>query len=78
MKHEGLLSLADLSQPDDFPAPPHNGPALSEMSSPLLVEPSDIKLDPAAGDTSASIGEIRKHWVYMQTTQMFFTPLYLT
>lgn len=57
MKHDGLLSLADLSQPDDFPVPPHNGPSLTEMSSPLPVEPNDIKLDPAAGDTPASIGE---------------------
>lgn len=57
VKHDGLLSLADLSQPDDFHAPPHNGPSLTDMSSPLPVEPSDIKLDPAAGDTSASIGE---------------------
>lgn len=58
MKHDGLLSLADLSQPDDFPAPPHNGPLLTDMSSPLQVEPGDIKLDPSAGDTSAaSIGE---------------------
>lgn len=57
MKHESLLSLADLSQPDDFPVPPHNGPSLTEMSSTLPVEPSDIKLDPAACDISASIGE---------------------
>uniref|UniRef100_A0A669E5P1 Nuclear receptor subfamily 1, group H, member 3 n=2 Tax=Oreochromis TaxID=8139 RepID=A0A669E5P1_ORENI len=54
MKHDGLLSLTDLSHPDDFPVPPHNGPSLAEMSSPLPVEPNDIKLDPAAGDTSAS------------------------
>ncbi|XP_069021885.1 oxysterols receptor LXR-alpha [Embiotoca jacksoni] len=53
MKREGLLSLTDLSQPDDFPAPPRNGPPLSEMSSPLPIEPNDIKPDPAAGDTSA-------------------------
>lgn len=57
MKHDGLLSLTDLSQPDDFPSPPHNGPSLTEMSSPLPIEPSDIKLDPAAADTSASTGE---------------------
>lgn len=57
VKHDGLLSLADLSQPDNFHAPPHNGPSLTDMSSPLPVEPNDIKLDPAAGDTSASIGE---------------------
>lgn len=57
MKHDGLLSLADLSHPDDFPVPPHNGPSLTDMSSPLAIEPSDIKLDPAAGDTSASTGE---------------------
>nr|BAV93046.1 liver X receptor [Lates calcarifer] len=55
VKHDSLLSLADLSQPDDFPVPPHNGPSLTEMSSPLPVEPNDIKLDPAAGDTSASL-----------------------
>lgn len=42
------LALTDLS--DDFPTPPRNGPALP-------VEPSDIKLDPAAADTSASSGE---------------------
>uniref|UniRef100_A0A8C2WAD7 Nuclear receptor subfamily 1, group H, member 3 n=1 Tax=Cyclopterus lumpus TaxID=8103 RepID=A0A8C2WAD7_CYCLU len=48
MKHEGLLSLADLSQPDDLPAPSHNGlpPADMRRRSPLLVEPSDIKPDP--------------------------------
>lgn len=57
MKHDGLLSLADLSHPDDFPVPPHNGPSLTEMSTSLPIEPNDIKLDPAAGDTSASIGE---------------------
>lgn len=58
MKHDGLLSLADLSHPDDFPPVlPHNGPSLTEMSSPLAIEPSDIKLDPASGDTSASTGE---------------------
>lgn len=44
------LPLTDLSRPDDFPAPPRNGPALP-------VEPSDIKLDPAAADTSAGSGE---------------------
>ncbi|KAF3686706.1 Oxysterols receptor LXR-alpha Liver X receptor alpha Nuclear receptor subfamily 1 group H member 3 [Channa argus] len=55
MKHDGLLSLAELSQPDDFPVPPHNGPSLTEITSPLPVDPSDIKLDPAIGDTSASI-----------------------
>nr|XP_020464472.1 oxysterols receptor LXR-alpha [Monopterus albus] len=55
MKHDSLLSLADLSQPDGFPVPPHNGSSMTEMSSPLLVQPNDIKLDPAAGDTSASI-----------------------
>lgn len=59
MKHESLLSLADLSQPDDFPLPTHNGPSLTDMSSPLPVDPNDIKLDPAAGDTSASIGETK-------------------
>lgn len=57
VKHDGLLSLTDLSHPDDFPVPPHNGPSLTEMSSPLPIEPSDIKLDPAAGDTPASTGE---------------------
>ncbi|XP_071752269.1 oxysterols receptor LXR-alpha [Centroberyx gerrardi] len=48
VKHDGLLSL------DDFPVPPHNGPSLTEMSSPLPVEPNDIKLDPAAGDMPAN------------------------
>lgn len=57
MKHDGLLSLAALSHTDDFPGPPHNGPSLAEMSSPLPVEPNDIKLDPAASDTSSSTGE---------------------
>ncbi|KAI9519433.1 Oxysterols receptor LXR-alpha [Dissostichus eleginoides] len=56
MKHGGLLSLADLSRPDDFPAPPHNGSSLTDISSPLPVDLSDIKLDPgSAGDTPASI-----------------------
>ncbi|XP_061617941.1 oxysterols receptor LXR-alpha [Phyllopteryx taeniolatus] len=50
MKHENLLSLGDLSQPDDFPTPSHNGPALTGMCSPLPVEPSDTK--PDVGDTS--------------------------
>ncbi|XP_003969673.1 oxysterols receptor LXR-alpha isoform X2 [Takifugu rubripes] len=40
------LALTDLSRPDDFPGPPQNGPALP-------VEPSEIKLDPAAAETSA-------------------------
>lgn len=44
------LALTHLSRPDDFPAPPHNGPALP-------VEPGDIKLDPAAADTPAGSGE---------------------
>lgn len=44
------LALTDLSRPDDFPAPPQNGPTLP-------VEPSDIKLDPAAADMSAGSGE---------------------
>lgn len=44
------LALTDLSRPDDFPVPPHNSPALP-------VEPSEIKPDPAAADTSASSGE---------------------
>lgn len=57
MKHDGLLSLADLSHPDDFPAPPHNGPSLTDMSNSVPIEQSDIKLDPAAGDTSANSGE---------------------
>lgn len=61
VKHGGLLSLADLSQPDDFPVPPHNGPSLTEMSNPLPVEPNDIKPDPATGDSSASIGEEKVH-----------------
>ncbi|KAF0042876.1 hypothetical protein F2P81_004213 [Scophthalmus maximus] len=50
VKRDAPLSLADLSQPDDLHAPP-----LNEMSSPLPVELSDIKLDPAAADTPASI-----------------------
>ncbi|XP_051919171.1 oxysterols receptor LXR-alpha [Hippocampus zosterae] len=50
MKHENLSSLGDLSQPDDFPAPPHNGPAPTGMSSPFPVELSDTK--PDVGDTS--------------------------
>lgn len=52
MKPDDLQSLTELSQPDDFPA--QNGP--SKMSSTLPVEPNDIKLDPAAGDTSVTIG----------------------
>jgi len=60
MKPDGLLLLTDLSQPDDFPVPPHNGPSLTEMSSPLPVELNDIKLDPAAGEASASTGERKK------------------
>uniref|UniRef100_A0A3Q3VXX5 Uncharacterized protein n=1 Tax=Mola mola TaxID=94237 RepID=A0A3Q3VXX5_MOLML len=52
MKHDGMLSLTDLSRPDDFPTPTQNGPSLTKMSSPLPIEPGDIKLDPA--DTSAS------------------------
>lgn len=51
VKPDPLLSLTDL------PVPPHNGPSPTEMSSPLPVEPSDIKLDPATGDTSANTGE---------------------
>ncbi|XP_029934323.1 oxysterols receptor LXR-alpha isoform X1 [Myripristis murdjan] len=48
VKHDGLLSL------NAFTVPPQNGPALIEMSSPLPVEPSDIKLDPAASDMPAN------------------------
>lgn len=44
------LALTDLSRPDDFPGPPQKGPALP-------VEPSEIKLDPAAAETSAGSGE---------------------
>ncbi|XP_044058029.1 oxysterols receptor LXR-alpha isoform X2 [Siniperca chuatsi] len=66
MKHEGLLSLADLSHPDDFPVLPHNGPSLTEMSSPLPIEPNDIKLDPAAGDTSASIGVLSEEQIRLK------------
>lgn len=54
IKPEGLLSLTDLSQPDDFPVPPHTG---REMGSPLPVEPNGIKQDPTAADASSSIGE---------------------
>lgn len=50
VKPDAPLSLADL------PVPPRNGPSLTEMP----VEPSDIKSDPATGDTSASIGEREK------------------
>lgn len=57
MKHEGLLSLADLPQPDDFPAPPPSGATLSDMSSGLPLEPNHIKPDPAASDTSGSLGK---------------------
>lgn len=58
MKHESLLSLAEHSQHDDFSASPQNGPPYSETtSSPLPVDPNDIKHDRAAGDTSANIGE---------------------
>lgn len=69
MKHESLLSLADLSQPDDFPIPHHNGPSLTEMSSPLPVEPNDIKLDPTLGDTPASIGE--RKWFTLNCCSVF-------
>ncbi|XP_054627068.1 oxysterols receptor LXR-alpha [Dunckerocampus dactyliophorus] len=55
MKHGSVLSLSDLSQPDDFPAPPRNGSAMTGMNSPLSLDPSDIKPDPAVGDTSTSI-----------------------
>lgn len=75
MKHDGLLSLADLSHPDDFPVPPHNGPSLTEMSSPLPIEPNDIKLDPAAGDTPASIGERKEITLNSCNTQFqCFSP----
>lgn len=57
MKHGGLLSLADLSQPDDLPAPPHNGLPPTDMRSPLPGEPSDIKPDLSAGDAPAGSGE---------------------
>ncbi|KAL6113560.1 nr1h3 [Pungitius sinensis] len=53
MKHGGLLSLADLSRPDDPPAPPHNGLPLTDMRSPLPGEPSDVKPDPSGGDAPA-------------------------
>ncbi|XP_017269765.1 oxysterols receptor LXR-alpha isoform X2 [Kryptolebias marmoratus] len=55
MKPDSLLSLTDLSQPDDFPVPLQNEPPLTEMGSPLPVEPGDIKLDPSAADASSSI-----------------------
>ncbi|MEQ2164646.1 hypothetical protein GOODEAATRI_008842 [Goodea atripinnis] len=57
MKPDGLLSLTDLSQPDDFPVPSRNGTSLTEMSSALPVEPNDIKLDPSAADASGSVGK---------------------
>uniref|UniRef100_A0A3P9JX13 Nuclear receptor subfamily 1, group H, member 3 n=1 Tax=Oryzias latipes TaxID=8090 RepID=A0A3P9JX13_ORYLA len=53
VKPADLQSLTELPQPDDFHVPARNGP--SKMSNALLVEPNDIKLDPAAGDTSVSI-----------------------
>lgn len=53
VKHEVLLSL-DLPHPSEFSSPPQNGPSLAEMSSPLHMEPRDIKSDPAAGDMSAN------------------------
>lgn len=46
----GPLKLALSDLPDDFHAPPHNGSALP-------MEPSEIKPDPAAADTSACSGE---------------------
>lgn len=68
MKHDGMLSLTDLSRPDDFPTPTQNGPSLTKMSSPLPIEPGDIKLDPA--DTSASTGEGPKQ--HMTVTHNFY------
>lgn len=53
VKHEDLLSLP---HPAKFPSPFQNGPSLAEMSSPLSMEPRDIKLDPAAGDMPANTG----------------------
>lgn len=47
------LPLTDLSRPDDSAAPRRNGPALP-------VEPSEIKLDPAAADAAAGSGERRE------------------
>lgn len=56
MKRDGLLSLADLSQPGDFPpAPPHNGLPPSRVRSPLPVELGDIKPEPSAGDAPGSL-----------------------
>ncbi|KAM6950585.1 oxysterols receptor LXR-alpha isoform 1-T6 [Lycodopsis pacificus] len=55
MKQDGPLSLADLSPPEDLPAPPHNGLLLTDMRSPLPAEPSDIKPEPSAGDTPGSL-----------------------
>ncbi|XP_061595065.1 oxysterols receptor LXR-alpha isoform X1 [Cololabis saira] len=57
LKPDGLLSLTSLSPPNDFPVPAHNGPSLTDISSPLPVEPNDIKMDPDAGDTPSIIGE---------------------
>ncbi|XP_034039549.1 oxysterols receptor LXR-alpha [Thalassophryne amazonica] len=44
VKQERLLSL-----PAGF-ITSHNGPSVTEMSSPLPAEPNDVKLDPTAGD----------------------------
>ncbi|KAG7242640.1 hypothetical protein INR49_020013 [Caranx melampygus] len=53
VKHDGLLSLADLPS-QTTSTPPHNGPSMTDMSA-SAGGTNDIKLDPAAGDTSASI-----------------------
>lgn len=53
VKHEDLLSL-DLPHTVEISSPPQNGPLLAEMNSPLPMEPSDIKLDPLAGDMPAN------------------------
>uniref|UniRef100_A0A1A8RL47 Nuclear receptor subfamily 1, group H, member 3 n=3 Tax=Nothobranchius TaxID=28779 RepID=A0A1A8RL47_9TELE len=55
IKPGGQLSLTPLPQPNDFPVPSHNGPSLTDMSSPLPVELCDIKVDPSANNASGSL-----------------------
>ncbi|KAM6980407.1 oxysterols receptor LXR-alpha [Aplochiton taeniatus] len=53
VKHADLLSL-DLPHPAEISTPPQNRPLLAEMSSPLPMEPNNIKLDLAAGNIPAT------------------------
>ncbi|XP_041697371.2 oxysterols receptor LXR-alpha isoform X2 [Coregonus clupeaformis] len=54
MKHEGNLLPLEPPHHAGFPSPPQKGPSsLAEKSSPLPMEPSDIKADPA-GDMPAN------------------------